>query len=704
MLYRSYTKKLVEFKELDQDMIRDFYSLYDIDLKAEPNSTGWINFRCILPTHLSSDKKSDGGICLKNAHYKCFSNQCQEEYNTELMKIAKEDSKYIRHEREWLSSTEFLMLHQGISWAEAQKIWDDFCFSWQIAKHDKPEKIHLDNHSNKKFISSLEWEATAFEAQEALLKNLDSDIVSSYIFSKGLTLETILNANMGYIPELGSQMECLVHIYYQNGTVVAIKGRNILGGKGGVKNSSNTLYLLQDLQKAIGNEIGTLILCEGETDCLVMRQCLTDFGFEDIPCCGLPGDSFRDEWKRFLQYFTRIIFVRQSDAPSRNLGTKIEEALGHTIEIIEPPFEPLDSGKDLADYFLLKESNRQYFLELLGLSTENLTEYKTPLIETCEDFCNNSNRDVAWIIPNFIEQESICHIIGPPKVGKTFFALQLMISASYGVPLLDNKLWQSTGNFKSLLIEEEGSRTRLANRFKKILSSYNLHPNKDMSLVHRKGIKLDSQEGINALRKLICKEKPNLLIFDPLASLHTGDENDAKTMSLIAQNLNSLLKIHRNMSIVILHHSRKKAAKEAGSPVFRGSTVIFASSDLKITMEQKTSKEEGDFIEMTLEGREVEGENTFAVTFSGDTGRHYMKDIFSPQIADSSKERLTRNNVEDIFLENPQSWFTRQQLQDILKCSDAPIVKYIKVLIDNCFIIQQKVLGSTKTFEYKLRS
>ena len=707
MKYKAYTKKVVEFQETDPDLCRDFYGLYGIDLGSEPGDNGWINFRCVLPTHSSSNKKPDGAICLKNMHYKCWSNQCRDEYNEELTRIAKDDPKYSRRrDLEWISAAEFLMLHQELSWIDAQKTVDDFIYSWKMDKSgEKPEKMHLDNHTNKKFVSSMEWENSAIEMQEALQKNLHSDILLTYINSKGLKLETILAAKMGYIPASMIQKdECLVHVYYQNGTVVAIKGRTADGRKGGVKNSSNTLYLLQDLQRAISLEVSTLILCEGETDTLVMKQALKDYGFGDIPVCGIPGSNFNREWSRFLRYFTRIIFIRQSDAPSKTLGAKIVDALdGREIEIVEPPFEPMAEGKDIADYFMLGEEKRLFFLELLGLSTENLVEYKTPLMETCDIFCQNSGKEIKWVIPNFIESESINHIIGPPKVGKTFLALQLMISASYGVPLLDNPLWESEGGFKSLLIEEEGSRVRLSNRFKKILYSYKLEPNESMCLVHRKGIKLDTQEGINTLRKLICKEKPNLLIFDPLASLHSGDENDAKAMSLITCNLNSLLKIHRNMAIVVLHHSRKKGPKEAGSPVFRGSTVIFASSDLKITLEAKTSKEDGDYIEMTLEGREVEGNNIFDVTFNGDTGRHYMKDLFVPTLLSQQEQRLSKDQLLDLFLENPTTWYTSKELQSLLKLTQSIVSKYTKKLMDDYYIMSEIVPDTKNTLAYKLK-
>ena len=706
----EYKSKIVEFPEVDPDMVREFYSLYDIDLSSEPNETGWLNFKCPLPTHGSSSKKPDGGICLKNMHYRCWSNICKEEYNQHLMEIAKEDPKYIRYEREWLSPEEFLMIAQDMSYEDAQRTVEDYTLSWKMEKSGgKPEKFHLDNHTNKKFISSIEWENFAKEAQENLLKNKKSDILNSYMIGRGLRLETVLSAKMGYVPASRTQRdECLVHIYYSKGKVVGIKGRTLDSRKGGVKNSSNTLYLLQDLQKALTAKISTIILCEGETDALVMRQALNDFGYEMIPCCGLPGSNFPKEWSRFLKYFTRIIFIRQSDAPSKTLGDKIIEAMeGKEVEILEPPFEPLDVGKDISDYFMLNPNNMKDFIDLLGLSTQVNTGGKPKgcvRLDILGEYTDKEKEE--WFVTGLIRGNSINLIVGAPKVGKSFLGMQMAFSTFYGVPFMGNPYWTSTGKFKCVLLEGEDSDSTYVKRMRAMVNFHKLSmAGAEVYLSHNSGIYLDTEHGIMALRKLVLKEKPDLLIIDPLASVHNGNENDSSHIGPIMNKLRGLLNMSPGMAIVLVHHAKKKARNESGPSEARGSSALFAAVEMQMVVDSKRVREDR-FITLDLLGRFSSGNyEDRKFKFNPSAGMFLMEapeggeDGFRPTLVD----KVSGDMIFEIFLRNPTNWYTTQMLADLMKTSKDTITRRLKQLITDEYITAQKIPDTLKTMQYKLK-
>ena len=79
--------------------------------------------------------------------------------------------------------------------------------------------------------------------------------------------------------------------------------------------------------------------------------------------------------------------------------------------------------------------------------------------------------------------------------------------------------------------------------------------NKDINVM------LDSAEGIKNLERLIEIYKPDIVFIDTFSSFHESDENKAPEMKPIIKKLANIAR-ERNIAIVLVHHSRKRAAKE----------------------------------------------------------------------------------------------------------------------------------------------
>ena len=61
---------------------------------------------------------------------------------------------------------------------------------------------------------------------------------------------------------------------------------------------------------------------------------------------------------------------------------------------------------------------------------------------------------------------------------------------------------------------------------------------------------------MQALRRLLHQHTPDVLIVDPLAELHTSEENDNGAMRAVAASFRALA-VEFNMAVIIAHHTRK---------------------------------------------------------------------------------------------------------------------------------------------------
>ena len=72
---------------------------------------------------------------------------------------------------------------------------------------------------------------------------------------------------------------------------------------------------------------------------------------------------------------------------------------------------------------------------------------------------------------------------------------------------------------------------------------------------------LDQPEGIQNLERLIDMYTPDIVFIDTFSSFHESDENKAPEMKPIIKKLASIAR-ERDIAVVPVHHSRKRAAKE----------------------------------------------------------------------------------------------------------------------------------------------
>jgi RecA/RadA recombinase len=177
--------------------------------------------------------------------------------------------------------------------------------------------------------------------------------------------------------------------------------------------------------------------------------------------------------------------------------------------------------------------------------------------------------DLDFLIESILPCGSIGILYGEPGCGKTFVALSMAMSIATGIPWLGRR----TRKGAVLYIAAEGMFG-----FKYRLRAYKrLHEveGADVRFLPE-GIQLGDDESLKALLDQLAEEefKPDLVIFDTLARMTVGsEENSAREMGEVVKAADEL---RRNLhaTVLLIHHTRKDGTSERGSSALRGAADV----------------------------------------------------------------------------------------------------------------------------------
>jgi hypothetical protein len=490
--------------------------------------------------------------------------------------------------------------------------------------------------------------------------------VHEYCALKGVAFSALQKAGVGY----DVLQDSLIFPYYLGTSIVAIKLRNAAGGKYNLKGSKLSLF---NLQQAVSSTSSTVVIVEGETDCLKLQEVLDKHEI-NIPVIATPGAVFKAEWKRHLQQFDRVICVPQADIASQKLVDTLAGIFNSKLQIVHLPWKPLTWGKDIAEYLL--QHTDEYLLKLLNASTT-----VTQRLVSINELLDHPEEEIEYVIPGLIERGTKTILLGEPKTFKTWIALQMMHSLAMGTPLMGMPEWTPEEGGKSLLVEEEGSRQRLVQRVKSIFGDGR---SESANFLHRQLVRLDDEESLEKLLKDVYEKTPDLLILDPYVNLHSQDENSAAGTQIVMDGLNKILALNSRLAIVLIHHT----AKERVTP--RGSTVLWGAVDMQIHVARTKAS---NVIEMTVKGRDVVSESTLPFVFTGSVHKPVSgvtKGV--EKVAESSQGETdmmkpkvleVRKAVELIYKKKPGKSFTKTALITMMIgiCHESTAVRALDMMI-----------------------
>lgn len=214
--------------------------------------------------------------------------------------------------------------------------------------------------------------------------------------------------------------------------------------------------------------------------------------------------------------------------------------------------------------------------------TPTLPETKLTL-KTVASLLTEPEPQLEWLIENLWVDKSRGLIAGNPGVGKTWIALDMLMSVASGQPCM-GKFAVKQGAV--LLVEEEASELNLARRVHALARARGLKDTDLTNFYHltRQFVKIP--QDFKEIVFMIMENDIKLVVFDSLRRFHSGNENSSTEMQAV---LDAFAKInaYTGCSVVLIHHLAK-ANEMVRKPLFerlRGSSDLWAWRDCILGVE-----------------------------------------------------------------------------------------------------------------------
>jgi hypothetical protein len=187
--------------------------------------------------------------------------------------------------------------------------------------------------------------------------------------------------------------------------------------------------------------------------------------------------------------------------------------------------------------------------------------------------CNMPIKPIAWLVHNYIEEDALTVMYGPPGKGKSFVALDLSCCIASGTAFHGHSVKPGI----AIYIAGEGH-----NGIARRLHAWALHNQTAIPpLLYVSEAPTDLSSATNAARVAeavrqiadATNEPPVLIVIDTMARNFSGDENSATDVGQFIRNVDALRR-HWKATVLVVHHSGKDGLRGA-----RGSSALKGAAD-----------------------------------------------------------------------------------------------------------------------------
>lgn len=192
--------------------------------------------------------------------------------------------------------------------------------------------------------------------------------------------------------------------------------------------------------------------------------------------------------------------------------------------------------------------------------------------------------DPLHLISEIIIKEILIIIASYAGVGKSIIALSIAKAFLTGQPLWGKFPVLEQGSV--LLIDEETPRPFLKERIPRMRFDRGL----PFYVIHFQGVKIDTDEGMEALEEALDKINPKVLIIDSFIRIHSADENKTKDMARVMDRLRKI--VNRGLTVILIAHHGKGQDRPAEEKL-RGVSEIPAGIDIEYSVVDKSDGEAG---------------------------------------------------------------------------------------------------------------
>jgi len=452
-------------------------------------------------------------------------------------------------------------------------------------------------------------------------------------------------------------------------------------------------------------------LTEGESDCGVLRHLgLTAFGVTK----GAQTPNLDRSFSQFKTLGVReiVILFDFDDA-----GQKSQESISQTCleeGIVPIPcdltkiLDPFCGEKDLRDVWLRVRDDHA-MKNLLEHMIDSAVKNRSRKVSraSLSEFMGTPVREGRWLIDKTLLAESVGMIVGAPKMGKSWLALDMGISVASGKPFLGKYAVPIPGPV--VLITKEDPDYLLQDRFQKILISKGLGGRVAFPKVHFPKINIplyldlsreflftpkDTADLLSWLREI--RERHGslaLVILDPvLRMLNDVDEFKASEVGNSVFATAQLIQTEMKSSVVLVHHRSKGAGDSKSS---YGSMAFHAFSEGTLYLKGDRPNQDG-WVSVESEFKSAAGGN-WSYRFL-DLEERYEVEVSETEMTTSSQNMNLSLKVLDLLGAAAEGLTVEQMIEGLPDFSDYMIRSTLKTLESSDHIKREKIAseGSKK--------
>lgn len=297
---------------------------------------------------------------------------------------------------------------------------------------------------------------------------------------------------------------------------------------------------------------------------------------------------------------------------------------------------------------------------------------------------------VSWLVESLIPSASLIILSGYPKAYKTWLTLCIADALCSGKKLFGRF---NTVRTNVLYIDEESGQIQLHQRLNLIG-----HTNLAFKLSLPMLFKLTAESATWLIE--YCREHDiKFIIFDSLTRLHNEDENKSGGgMSRVMEDLRRL--VLAGIGVMVIHHHRKSGFIKDTAQEIRGSSDIYASADVHISLSRK-GVEKVVTVEQT-KNRFAEEYPKFELEFkTNEQGFRYFEFIGEPAQPTNSRE-IAENFIIDLLSREDISRLNQGQIAE--NCKDILGEKAVAKLLKDMVLAEKLRLvpGPHNTKFYEL--
>lgn len=322
-----------------------------------------------------------------------------------------------------------------------------------------------------------------------------------------------------------------------------------------------------------------VLLVEGEKACDAARILAPNFVVLTWPH-GAKGINAVD-WSPLFGHPIIVLWPDADEAGIKAMSdiSKILLPSCPSIKVLSPVDKP--KGWDAADA-IAECFTTESLYEWIGETKEQVPSFSF-VAESVSELLSKPEPSIEWLINSVWVDKSRGLIAGNPGVGKTWLALNMLISVASGLPCLGKYPVRKS---PVLLCEEESSILNLSRRAHVLARGAGLKDSDLSNFYHltRQFIKIPTHE-----RELIAFMKLRgikLVVFDSLRRFHGVDENSSEKMQPILDSF-ARINIETSASVVLIHHLSKQQdkSKKGVFERLRGTSDLWAWRDSLLGLE-----------------------------------------------------------------------------------------------------------------------